>query len=271
MTTPPRFYFLFLSHTALRMRIVSLVGALIVLLAGCGINKDLMFKTPVDYQYEEFPDSTRSATYVISRDDVLDFRLFTIDGLRLIDMATINGDRNMQMNRQNMPQYLVDEDGTVKLPTIGRVEIAGYTLREAEAMLEERYQEYFNKPFVLLTVTNNRVIVSPGGGGTARVVPLMNRNTTLLEVLAQAGGINERGNAEKIKLIRLDRSNNRHVYEIDLSTIEGIRDADIIVQANDIVYVEPMPRFAGEVAQSLVPYVTLLTTTILVLGILNLR
>ena len=54
-----------------------------------------------------------------------------------------------------------------------------------------------------------------------------------------AGGLADKGRAARIKLIRGDLA-DPEVYLIDLATIEGISQADIILQANDIIYVEPI-------------------------------
>ncbi len=61
----------------------------------------------------------------------------------------------------------------------------------------------------------------------------------------------------------------RAVYEMDLSTIEGLAYADIIIQPNDIIYVEPLPLIAREIVTEIAPVVTLLTTTLLLITILT--
>ena len=247
-----------------------------IILASCNINKDLLFKTPTDYEYDEVPDSARTEV-LIAPNNILTFNFFTGNGHILVEQGLGNGvlGNNMQnnqmfMNNRNQIVYLVDEDGTVKLPVLGRIFLEGYTLREAENKLEELYAEYYNEPFVMLQVQNNRVIVSPGAGGTAQVITLVNNNTTLMEALAMAGGIDDRGNASQIKLLREnDETGKRDVYLIDLSTIEGLAMADMIVQANDIIYVEPLPLIARELVRDLAPFVTLLTTAVLVITLLN--
>lgn len=160
-------------------------------------------------------------------------------------------------------QYLIDRDGTAKMPVIGRVKLEGLTIREAERYLESLYAQYYNEPYIILNVQNNRAIISPGAGGTAAVIPLNNNNTTLMEALAMAGGINQRGIASKIKLIRQNEdTKEREVYLIDLSTVDGIHKADLIVQPNDIIYVEPLPLLAREFIQEISPVVTLITTSV---------
>jgi polysaccharide export outer membrane protein len=115
----------------------------------------------------------------------------------------------------------------------------------------------------MLRVINRRVIVFPGSGGDAKIVQLENDNTTLIEALAIAGGITNTGRAKRVKLIRGDLK-NPNVYLIDLSTMEGIKNADLVMQANDIIYVEPIPRISQGIVAELAPIVTIITSTILI-------
>jgi polysaccharide export outer membrane protein len=97
--------------------------------------------------------------------------------------------------------YLVRQDGLLELPEVGVIRLEGLTLEEAEELLEEAYSSFYNSPYIVLRVTNKRVLMFPGESGRAMVVTLENMNTTLLEVLALAGGIGGRANASKVKLI----------------------------------------------------------------------
>ncbi|HKK38916.1 MAG TPA: polysaccharide biosynthesis/export family protein [Cryomorphaceae bacterium] len=258
------------------MRRILLLVLVSFALGSCTINKDLLFKTPTDYTFDEIPDSTK-AEVVIAPNNLLTFNFFTGNGHILVEQSIGNGilgggGQNNQniMGQRNQISYLVNEDGTVKLPVLGRVRLDGLSIREAESKLEEMYSVYYNEPFVMLQVQNNRVVISPGAGGTAQVITLVNANTTLMEALAMAGGVDNRGNASQIKLFRENRTTGkREVYLIDLSTIEGIEEADMIVQANDIIYVEPLPLIAREIVQEIAPIVTLITTAALLITILN--
>ena len=244
------------------------VLGVIVILTGCTINRDIMFKTPTDYVFNELPDSTE-VQFRIQPNDVLQFRLFANDGFRMIDLVSDEGGVNARNLNRITFSFLVEFDGLVELPLVGRVNVAGLTLREAEFMLEERYITYYNRPFVQLSVGNRRVVIYPGGGADARVVTLDNNNTPLLEALAQAGGIAKRGNASKVKLFRRNEKNGRDVYMFDMSDIEGLQYGDLVMQADDIIYVEPNPELARELLYDLTPLITLLTSTVLVLGIVR--
>ena len=122
---------------------------------------------------------------------------------------------------------------------------------------------------MLLTVNNRRVVVFPGGGGDAKIIPLDNNNTTLLEALASAGGLAKRGNAKEVKLFRRQIGGGRKVYQFDLSQIANLKYADIVMQADDVVYVQPNTELARGLLTDITPLITLLTTTFLVIGIVR--
>jgi polysaccharide export outer membrane protein len=242
------------------------VVAVVMAVSSCTINRDIMFKTPVDHVFDTPPDSGTKA-FKIQPNDMLTFRLFANDGFRMIDLVDEQqGVRNL--NRMSF-NYLVDWDGTAKLPLLGPVKVSDLTVRQAEMFLEGAYAKYYERPFVQLFVNNRRVVVFPGGGGDARVVPLENTNTTLMEALAEAGGVAKRGDARRVKVFRRKPDGGRHVYQFDMSDISGLKHADLVMQADDIVYVQPNPEIAREAISDLNPIITLLTTTILVIGIVQ--
>lgn len=248
---------------------ISLVLALLALMVtGCNINRDIMFKTPRDYTFDTAAD-TIERQFKIQIDDNLSFRMYANDGFKMIDL--INEDRQGVMNYSNRMifVYTVDPDGTTKLPVIGRVKVGGLTVRQTEMLLEQRYSEYYQKPFVLLTVSNRRVVVFPGGGGDAKVVGLENNNTTMLEVLANAGGIAKRGDARRVKLFRRKPDGGRQVFQFNLSDIQNLKYADMVMQADDVIYVQPNPEIARGLLTEITPFVTLLTTALLVVGVVR--
>jgi polysaccharide biosynthesis/export protein len=243
--------------------------ALLVLFmaTGCTINRDIMFKTPTDHTFDQFVDSVHQLR--IQPNDQLQFRLFANDGFKMIDLVSEGAGREAQYMNRMIFTYTVEFDGQVKLPLLGRTPISNLTLREAEHMLEERFTQFYNKPYVQLQVVNRRVVVFPGGGGDAQIVVLENNNTTLLEVLGQAGGLSRRGDARHIKIFRLDPSGSRKVFEFDMSEISGLKYADMVMQGDDVVYVQPTPELAREAIQDLAPIITLLTSVVLVIGIVR--
>jgi polysaccharide export outer membrane protein len=219
-----------------------------------------MLKTPKNFKYDTLPKNP-GTTYLISPNDVLEFRMYSNDGFKLVDMTNLEGGATLNNNLRKGFEYHVEDDGTVKLPVIGRIALKGVTVREAETLLEEKYAAYYQRPYILLKVTNRRVTIFPGNDGSAKVVPLEYDNTTLLEALALAGGIFQNGKAFKVKLIRGDPTNPK-VYLLDLSTLDGFRRSDPVLQANDIIYIEARPEYAQRVFSTIAPYISLITSTL---------
>ncbi len=217
-----------------------------------------MLKTPKDYTYDKLADSLTKQDYRIEGNDVLQVRIFSNDGFKIIDLANTAANFRLDLD------YIVDRDGTTKLPLTGKVKLAGLTIREAEVYLEEVYDKFYVKPYVTVKVTNKRVIVFPGNGGVAKVLSLTNNNTTVIEALALTGGVAEDGKAYKVKLIRNDGTPKPKVYLMDLSKIDGIAAGNSVVLANDIIYVEPRYRLAKTLVSEIAPIISLLTSTILI-------
>ena len=236
--------------------------ALSILFVGCTVNQDLMFRSGADYAYEKLNETTNEA-YRLAPNDRLQLQLFSNRGQRLMAMTAgsveENRGDNLFQQQRAMFTYRVELDGTVELPEVGAVKLAGLTLDEAEQTIEAAYESEYVDPYALLQVVNNRVLVFPGEAGQATVITLQNQNTTVIEALAQAGGIRQRGRSKQIKLIR-QRGDENLVYHMDLSTVEGLKDARIIVQANDIIYVDSNPQVVREVLADVSPLAQLVTT-----------
>ncbi|MBN8703058.1 MAG: polysaccharide biosynthesis/export family protein [Bacteroidetes bacterium] len=235
-----------------------------LLLTGCSlINPSIMLKTPKDFTYTQFSDSLyASKEYKISANDIIEFRIYSNDGFKLIDLTSNSSSSSTYVGSNlNSWFYTIDYDGFTKLPVLGKTKLAGLTIREAELFLEEKYSNYYVKPFVIIKINNRRVIIYPGDAGNARVIPLLNNNTKLIEAIAYAGGLTDGGKAWKIKLIRGDLQ-KPEVYLIDLSMIDGIRQADMVLQANDIIYVEPRKYVLRKISTEVTPIVSLLTTIV---------
>lgn len=225
-----------------------------------------MLKTKKDYPYDKLTDSLSNQDYRLSPNDRLQIRVETNDGFQLIDLA--NKVNNLYRNDLDI---LVESDGTGKMPMLGNIKLEGSTVREVEKLLEEKYSEIYVKPFVTVKVTNKRVIVFPGNGGIAKVLPLTNNNTTVLEAIALSGGITDDGKAYKVKLIRNYRDKKPEVFLMDLSKIEGLTAANTKVAANDIIYIEPRYRLARTVAAELAPIVSIISSTILIYSVFRIK
>ena len=184
-------------------------------------------------------------------------------------------------------EFLVQADGTVVLPLVNRVKVSGLSLLQADSVLQIRYNEFYKESFVTTRVTNNRVFMLGATGG--QVITLANDNMNLIEVLALAGGIDGGGGggggsvggggfyryggkANNIRIIRGDLKNPR-IQQVDLTTLDGMRRANLQMEPNDIIYVEPVHRPVLETLADAAPIISLtslvLTTTLFLYNIVK--
>lgn len=232
------------------------------------LNPSIMFQTPSDFNYT-IDNTIANVEYRLSPYDIIEFSIYSNDGEKLLERSiaasSTTGPASLgtQVVNEQGVKYMVDMEGLVKLPQIGRIKLKDMTIREAEKFLEEKYSQFIKKPFAILKVTNRRVIVFTGSGGMGSVVNLENENTTLIEALARAGGITTTGKARKIKLIRGD-THNPQVQLIDLSTVEGMKQSNLMLQANDIIYVEPVPRISQGILAEITPIASIIASGLLI-------
>ncbi|MGQ3013310.1 MAG: polysaccharide biosynthesis/export family protein [Flavobacteriales bacterium] len=216
----------------------------------------VMLKTPRDYEFPPVPAKVDSQ-YTVGINDELSLELYANDGIRMIDVIN-SGEKSRQGSNEETLTYLVEYDGTVKFPVIGRIHLAGLTMRAAEDTIQKRFARVYTDPFARLKVLNKQVIVFPGSGGAARVVRLTEPNTTLIEALAEAGGITKDGKAYRVKLVR-GSYDNPQVYLINLRTLQGLKDGDLVLQPNDLIYVEHRPS-SREAMTEVMPWLASFTS-----------
>lgn len=235
---------------------------------GCRpFRQDILFKTEEDVNVQKLRSELFLVedNYRIHAGDRLEFRVFTNKGEVLLNPLDNNALNQVGGGAGNNAAniissiYLVNNDGYINLPTIRNFKIEGLTLQEAIEQLQEVYSEYLKEPYVTLEFRNKRVVVLGATGG--QIVPLENEKTSLIEVLAAAGGLDENSKGQNIRLIRgpLD---NPEVFIIDLSTVEGMKASIVPLEPNDIVYVEPIRRKVLEQISYLSPIISILTSII---------
>ena len=220
-----------------------------------------MFKLDENFTAADLSKAVNESekNYIIQKNDFLSLDVFTNKGERIIDPnqeLLIAQGNQAGLQRQDFT-YLVMEDGTVKLPIIGQIKVDSLTINEAEKLLEETYDIYYKDSFVRLGFENKRVVILGATGG--QVIPLLNENTSIIEALAQAGGIDIGGKAHNVRLIRGDY-NNPEVFEIDLATIDGMRSSIITLKPGDVIYVEPWRRVWLEGIRDIAPVLSLVSS-----------
>jgi polysaccharide biosynthesis/export protein len=238
------------------VKFLSYLSVLVVLCSCSSYKQNILFKAPKDFVPEPVKKEALHVekNYIIQKNDYLKLDMFSNKGERIIDPnPDLSNNRSNQQNMQGQQQltYLVDLNGVSKFPMVGELKVEGLTLRQAEEILQKEFEKYFKEPFVVLTYANKRVIVLGALGG--QVIPLTNQNVNLVEVLALAKGLPNDAKANNIRILRDDQ-----VFIVDLSTLEGFKQGNMLIQPGDIIYVEPIRRPFSEGLKDYAGYFSLL-------------
>jgi len=225
-----------------------------------------MFQRPKDFVYDELQIDSMSINYRIRPNDVVSFEIYTNEAALMLEVTTSQLNNISNVQKTNV-EYVVDSEGMVEFPLIGRQLLAGYTVNEAQTKIEELYEPQFNNPYVQLKVLNRRVVIFPAPRGTGKVLELKSQNISLIEGIALAGGLGQGGQAFDILLVR-DAAGDKKIYHIDLSTIEGIDYAKMSLESGDIVYVQPNKSISTQLQSQIRPitfiFSSLVTTLTLI-------
>ena len=148
--------------------------------------------------------------------------------------------RSMSSAGMLMP-YLVDNEGFITFPIIGRLQVAGLTKSEAEKLIFEKIRPYMadnENPVVTVRMSSYSVsvlgeVARPGSFQVSR------EKITILEALAQAGDLTIYGVRDKVKLIREDATGKKQIVTLNLNDANIVNSPYYYLQQNDVVYVEP--------------------------------
>lgn len=234
----------------------------IVVLSGCkSYKQDILFRLDDNFTEEDLSQVTTEIeeNYPLKANDVLLLDVFTNQGERLIDpnfeLSAGGAAGQQQQQFRDRFQYVVQSDGSAMFPVVGNIRLEGMTLFEAEIELSSKFNEIYKDSFIKLRIGNRRVFVLGAPGG--QVIPLPNENTNLIEILANAGGVNLGAKAQNIKLIR-----GELIYKINLSTIAEMKATNMNVEPGDIIYVEPWRRPWLETLRDISPALSLVSSVL---------
>lgn len=189
-----------------------------------------------DEEYQEDMDFA----WKISKGDRVEITVFnqsSVGGQQLTQLLSNAGSNTQYQNRDGYEGILIQKEGTVRLPLVGDVKITGLTEREAEIKLTKAYSKFLRHPFVSITIRNQKLFVL-GEVKTPGVIQVPNGTMTLFEALASTGDLTDDARRTDILILRGDMRNPT-VRSVDLTDISAIRLASLILQPNDVVYVQP--------------------------------
>lgn len=214
--------------------------ALVLLMASCASPKKIEYFRDV----EQLP-ATSSEKYepVLQADDLLliivsssepeaamPYNLNTYITSSAASSESVGGNNRFQT-------YLIDNDGNISFPVIGKLKMGGLKKSAAVALLETELAKYIKDPIILMRISNYKFSVM---GEVARpgVYASDTERTTLPEALSRAGDLTIFGNRKEILVIRENNGVKTHNF-VDITSSEFINSPFYYVDQNDVIYVKP--------------------------------
>lgn len=151
-----------------------------------------------------------------------------------VNQSTNNG---YTMGNAAKAGYLIDKEGFINFPVIGKVKLGGLERSEAVGLLEKEISAYINNPVVQLQIENFKVTVL-GDVSSPGTFKVPNERITLLEALGLAGDLNLTGVRKNVLVIR-EQNGVRIEYRVDLTSKELFTSPVYYLKQNDVIYVEP--------------------------------
>ncbi len=143
--------------------------------------------------------------------------------------------------QQALVTYLVDNEGMINFPKLGKIHVAGMTKQELQDYISEKIAPNFSAdehPVVTVRMSNYRVTVI-GEVTSPKVVNVSSEKMSVLEALANAGDLSIYGTRTDVLLIREDATGQKSAHRLDLTDANIINSPYYYVQQNDVIYVTP--------------------------------
>jgi len=242
-----------------------------LLLVCLGLNSCVTLKQ-IKY-FQDIPDSTRSiklklanfVPVVVHPADVLSITILTLDptataSVNLANSATIS----------DLTGYMVDKDGNIEMPELGKIKVDGLTTAEVKNVVTERAKLYFTNPTVIVKNKNIKITVL-GEVAKPGVVNSNMDKVTIIDLLGMTGELTNYAKRDNIMLLRQNDDNSFTTVRLNLKSSNIIKSPYYYLQNNDVLYFEPTKGKAissdvefGRNLQYLTLFTTLITTVLFI-------
>lgn len=198
---------------------------------------------PVERLAPEQLTNASNGPYVIGPQDKLTIRVFEVKDL-------------------SFDAEQVDASGVIMLPLVGKVMAAGKTPDQLEEEISHRLEKYLQSPQVSVSIAESASQkVTVEGNVKSPGVYMVRGETTLMQAVAMAGGVDSEADTHKVAVIRLDNG-VRKAATVDYAAIKAGRAPDPVIQGNDDVVVgESTAKMVWANIIRNLPIFTLLTYT----------
>ncbi|WP_164111740.1 MULTISPECIES: polysaccharide biosynthesis/export family protein [Sphingobacterium] len=219
------------------MNKIYLIFVLIFILASCASRKKIVYLQPSSVQFEQM-----QAKYApkIQQEDLITITVSASDvkatlpfNQQNIYQASVGSSTDMAFK----PTYLVDANGEIDFPVLGKMKLGGLSRLEATDKIRTKLMQYIVDPVVNLTFSNFKVTVL-GEVNKPGVYTLPQERVTVLEALALAGDMTLKGQRNNVLLVR-EQNGEKKTERLNLLTDSVLNSPYYYLAQNDLIYVEP--------------------------------
>lgn len=211
----------------------------LIIAVSCVSKKDIVY-----FQNDEIDQSKVSNSYktIIKPDDVLQITITALDveAVRPFNLAavTYSTSSNSAIGVAQQQTYLVDTNGEIDFPVLGKLKIGGMTRDQFIAFLKDKLEpDYILDPNINIRIANYKVTVL-GDVQRPGSYPIPNERITILEAIGLAGDLNISGQRQNI-IVHREEEGKKVQYQVDLLSKKIFTSPVYYLQQNDVVYVEP--------------------------------
>lgn len=170
----------------------------------------------------------------------------TVGGSNPLDLMALNSANGLGsgVNATLAPStgaaigFLVEADGKIKIPYIGKVQAEGLTRLQLENTLTELFKDYTKNPVVNVRFLNYSFSVLGEVKNSGRF-NMVTERATILEAITMAGDLTDLGKRENVLVVR-EVNGERNFARVNLLSKDLFKSPYYYLKTNDIVYVEPV-------------------------------
>jgi polysaccharide export outer membrane protein len=212
-----------------------IVFLLLVLMNSCiGYKKTLYFQGTE----ETLAPPPISQTYKLRKHDILQIDISNPDSESSAVLAADANSTQSSVSEAYFKDYYINDSGFVELPIIGKLNLVGYTIHQADSLITLKAIEYFSNVVVDVKFSSFK-FVALGEFKKSGTCFVSNETCTIYEAIAMAGDATDFANTEKLQLIRTLEDGSKKIYRINLSDYSSFTSANYYLQPNDILYLQP--------------------------------
>ena len=175
-------------------------------------------------------DSVAYKPYRLQVNDEIIYRVITMDETLAKTLSS-----NENTNSQYANSYRIYSDGTVDIPFLAPIKLAGLTELEAQDTLRKAFREIIPDADVKLAMYNKRFTVM--GDARSGVYNIYKERMTIFQALAMSGDLMNSGDRRHVRIIRPRGNGEPMVMEFDIRPNSIINSEYYYVYPNDLIYV----------------------------------